>query len=58
MSTPNATSIPKGNEKPLYTAKRELKEETGFEVDGEFIDLVELNSPDTRWCMYRLLKKT
>lgn len=40
-------SIPKGlpedNEKPLDTAKREFKEETGFEVDGEFIDLGELN---------------
>lgn len=40
-------SIPKGlpekNENPLDTAKRELKEETGFEVDGEFIDLGELN---------------
>lgn len=42
-----AWSIPKGlpedNEKPLDTAKREFKEETGLEVDGEFIDLGELN---------------
>ena len=40
-------SIPKGlpeeHENPLDTAKREFKEETGFEVDGEFIDLGELN---------------
>ena len=40
-------SIPKGlpeeHEKPLDTAKREFKEETGFEVDGKFIDLGELN---------------
>lgn len=42
-------SIPKGlseeHEKPLETAKREFKEETGLEVDGEFIDLGELNQP-------------
>ena len=42
-----AWSIPKGlleeNENPLDAAKREFKEETGFEVDGEFIDLGELN---------------
>jgi predicted NUDIX family NTP pyrophosphohydrolase len=40
-------SIPKGlpdaHENHLDTAKREFKEETGFEVDGEFIDLGELN---------------
>ncbi len=35
--------LPEGHEKPLDTAKREFKEETGFEVDGEFIDLGELN---------------
>lgn len=39
-------SIPKGlpekDENPLDTAKREFREETGFEVDGEFIDLGEL----------------
>lgn len=40
-------SIPKGlpeeHENPLDTAKREFKEEKGFEVDGKFIDLGELN---------------
>jgi predicted NUDIX family NTP pyrophosphohydrolase len=40
-------SIPKGlleeRENPLAAAKREFKEETGLEVDGEFIDLGELN---------------
>lgn len=40
-------SIPKGlpekDENPLDTAKREFKEETGFEAEGEFIDLGELN---------------
>lgn len=40
-------SIPKGlpedKENPLDTAKREFKEETGFEVDGKFVDLEELN---------------
>ena len=38
-----AWSIPKGlpedDENPLDTARREFKEETGFEVDGEFVDL-------------------
>lgn len=45
-------SIPKGlpekYEKPLETAKREFKEETGFKVDGEFIDLGELNQSSNR----------
>ena len=39
-------SIPKGlfeeGEQPLDAAKREFKEETGFEVDGDFIELGEL----------------
>ncbi len=41
-----AWSIPKGlfeeNENPLDVARREFKEETGFEIDGEFIELGEL----------------
>jgi len=39
----NAWSIPKGiceeGEDVLEAAKREFKEETGFEIDGDFIDL-------------------
>ena len=38
-----AWSIPKGlfeeNESPLDAAKREFKEETGFEANGNFVDL-------------------
>ncbi len=45
-------SIPKGlpedNENPLDTARREFKEETGFEVDGEFIDLGELHQSSVK----------
>jgi predicted NUDIX family NTP pyrophosphohydrolase len=33
----------KKNKKHIEKEKREFKEETGFEVDGEFIDLGELN---------------
>ena len=44
-----AWSIPKGlfaeGEKPLEAAKREFKEETGFDIDGEFIELGELKQP-------------
>ncbi|OPY55236.1 MAG: dihydroneopterin triphosphate pyrophosphatase [Methanosaeta sp. PtaU1.Bin112] len=42
-----AWSIPKGvfeeHESPLEAAKREFKEETGFEVAGQFIDLGEIS---------------
>jgi predicted NUDIX family NTP pyrophosphohydrolase len=44
-----AWSIPKGlfeeSESPLDAAKREFKEETGFEVNGEFIELGKLIQP-------------
>ena len=45
-------SIPKGlpedNESPLNTARREFKEETGFDADGEFIDLGVLNQSSAK----------
>jgi predicted NUDIX family NTP pyrophosphohydrolase len=41
-----AWTIPKGeyerDEQPLAAAKREFEEETGFKVDGEFLDLGEV----------------
>ena len=47
-----AWSIPKGiyesDEKPLDAAKREFGEETGFEMDGEFIDLGEAKQPNRK----------
>lgn len=47
-----AWSIPKGlleeNENPLEAAKREFKEETGFDIDGEFISLGELQQPSKK----------
>lgn len=47
-----AWSIPKGlvdeTESPLDAAKREFKEETGFEVDGVFMDLGRLQQPSKK----------
>ena len=44
-----AWSIPKGiceeNEAFINAAKREFKEETGFDMDGEFLDLGEIKQP-------------
>lgn len=47
-----AWSIPKGiyeeGENPLNAAKREFQEETGQEMDGEFIDLGEVKQPSRK----------
>ena len=44
-----AWSISKGlfeeNESPLDAAKREFKEETGFEIEGDFIELGRIKQP-------------
>lgn len=61
-----AWSIPKGlfeeQESPLDAAKREFKEETGFEVDGEFIELGILRQPSKKivhvWALERDLDET
>jgi predicted NUDIX family NTP pyrophosphohydrolase len=54
-------SIPKGlpedNESPLNTARREFKEETGFDADGEFIDLGVLNQSSAKIVHVWALKK-
>ena len=47
-----AWSIPKGlteaNEDSLQAAKREFREETGLEVDGQFIDLGTMRQPSRK----------
>ena len=47
-----AWTIPKGqievNEEPLAAAKREFQEETGFAVEGQFIQLGELMQPSKK----------
>jgi predicted NUDIX family NTP pyrophosphohydrolase len=61
-----AWSIPKGlleeNENPMDAARREFKEETGFEVDGEFIELGELQQPSKKivhaWALEKDLDET
>jgi predicted NUDIX family NTP pyrophosphohydrolase len=48
----DAWSIPKGEfsvEPPLEAAKRELKEETGFEVSGPFIQLTPIKQKAGKW---------
>src|SRR5690242_3594028 len=45
-------TIPKGEfalERPLDAAKRELKEETGFTVDGPFIELTPIKQKGGKW---------
>ncbi len=47
-----AWSIPKGEfsgEPPLEAAKRELKEETGFEVRGPFMELTPIKQKGGKW---------
>jgi predicted NUDIX family NTP pyrophosphohydrolase len=45
----NSWSIPKGefedDEEPLAAAKREFEEETGFKIEGEFIELNPVKQP-------------
>jgi predicted NUDIX family NTP pyrophosphohydrolase len=47
-----AWSLPKGlieaDEQPLAAARREFKEETGFEVNGEFFALGQLKQPSRK----------
>lgn len=37
--------LPEGDEPALETARREFREETGFEVDGEFLELGAIRQP-------------
>jgi predicted NUDIX family NTP pyrophosphohydrolase len=61
-----AWSIPKGvfeeHESPLDAAKREFKEETGFDAVGEFIDLGNLTQPSKKivhaWALKKDLDET
>ena len=49
----SAWSIPKGemteDENPLKAAKREFVEETGFQIDGNFIALIPVKQPGGKW---------
>jgi len=61
-----AWSIPKGifeeNENALDAARREFKEETGHEVEGEFIELGELEQPSRKivhvWALEKDIDET
>ena len=56
-----AWSIPKGlieeNEQPLEAAKREFEEETGFDVEGDFVELGALKQPSKKIVHAWALKK-
>ncbi len=56
-----AWSIPKGlieeDETPLNAARREFKEEIGFEVDGTFIDLGKLKQSSKKVVQVWALEK-
>jgi len=61
-----AWSISKGlfeeDESPLEAAKREFKEETGFEIDGDFIELGSIRQPSGKivfaWAVEKDLDET
>lgn len=57
-----AWSIPKGvfedNESPLEAARREFTEETGFDVDGEFIELGQARQRSNKVVHVWALEKT
>lgn len=56
-----AWSVPKGefqdDEKPLLAAKREFKEETGIDVDGDFIPLTPVKQKSGKLVMAWALHK-
>lgn len=57
----NAWSIPKGlmegGENPLQAARREFREETGFDIDGEFLDLGMVRQPSGKMIHAYALEK-
>ena len=45
------------NENPLQAARREFREETGFDVDGKFLDLGEIRQPSGKIVQVYALEK-